>query len=93
MQVKRRLRWNPLIFLRNMAILTVLFVVLATTALSSEKPAQEEEYTIVRQGDTLWGIAIDHNPDTDPRITINTICRLNGLESKQLQPGMRLRLP
>jgi len=93
MQAKRRLRWKPLIFLRNMAILTVLLLVLATTALSSEKPTQNEEYTVVRQGDTLWNIALEHNPNSDPRITVNKICELNSLGSKNLQPGMRLRLP
>lgn len=92
MQAKRRLCWKPLIFLRNMAILTVLLLVLATTALSSEQPAQNEEY-VVRQGDTLWNIAIEHNPKSDPRITVNAICKLNSLESKNLQPGMRLMLP
>lgn len=93
MQVKKRLRWKPLIFLRNMAILSVLFLILATTALSSEKPAQNEKYTVVRQGDTLWNIAIEHDPDSDPRITVNAICKLNCLDSKSLQPGMLLRLP
>lgn len=93
MQVKKRLRWRPLIFLRNMAILSVLFLILATTALSSEKPAQNEEFAVVRPGDTLWNIAVEHNPDCDPRVTVNQICKLNGLASKNLQPGMLLQLP
>jgi len=50
---------------------------------------------IVRQGDTLWGLAQRHGPKhRDIRETIDRIRRLNGLEARaNLQPGERLMIP
>ncbi len=50
-------------------------------------------YTVER-GDTLWEIATEHYPPSeDPRATIETIRRDNGLEGYGIRPGMRLELP
>lgn len=50
---------------------------------------------IVRQGDTLWGLAQRHGPKhRDIRETIDRIRRLNGLEARaNIQPGERLMIP
>ena len=48
----------------------------------------------VEHGDTLWEIATEHYPPSeDPRATIETIRRENGLEGYGIRPGMRLELP
>ena len=48
----------------------------------------------VEHGDTLWKIATEHYPPSeDPRATIETIRRENGLEGYGITPGMRLELP
>ena len=48
----------------------------------------------VEHGDTLWEIAAEHYPPSeDPRATIETIRRENGLEGYGIRPGMRLELP
>ncbi len=60
---------------------------------------------VVQPGDTLWGIAQRAAPGADPRVTIERIVRLNGLDRVDgaggaagaaggaLQPGQRLALP
>jgi hypothetical protein len=48
----------------------------------------------VEHGDTLWELATEHYPPSeDPRATIETIRRENGLEGYGIRPGMRLELP
>ena len=48
----------------------------------------------VAPGDTLWSIVTDHYPPSeDPRIVIEDIRRVNGLQSYRIHPGERLNLP
>ncbi|GAA2583698.1 LysM peptidoglycan-binding domain-containing protein [Actinomadura fulvescens] len=48
---------------------------------------------VVEPGETLWDIASRHNPESDPRRTVDRIIDLNGLSSPVVQPGQQLRLP
>jgi len=47
----------------------------------------------VRRGETLWAIAAQRYPGTDPRLVIPAIERANGLRGPVIQPGVRLVLP
>lgn len=51
------------------------------------------EYVTIHQGDSLWGIAESIAPNGDPRVVIDEIIRLNGLEGAVVEPGQRLALP
>ena len=56
-------------------------------------PATSFEYVTVEHGDSLWGIAESIAPDADPRVVIDEIIRLNGLDGAVVEPGQRLALP
>ncbi|MDQ0895722.1 LysM peptidoglycan-binding domain-containing protein [Agromyces ramosus] len=56
-------------------------------------PATAFEYVTVDRGDSLWGIAEAIAPDADPRVVIDEIIRLNGLDGAVVEPGQRLALP
>ncbi|NYE46414.1 nucleoid-associated protein YgaU [Spinactinospora alkalitolerans] len=51
------------------------------------------ETIVVRDGDTLWGIAEQVRPDDDPRRTVHEIVEINDLTSTTLEPGQKLELP
>lgn len=90
---RRRLRWNPLLFMRNMLILGVIFVALASVAMSGERTPRMETRVVVQPGDTLWSIASRCRPDTDPRQVIDAMMHMNRLSSQTLYPGAVLYLP
>lgn len=58
-----------------------------------ELGARTFEYVTVHQGDSLWAIAESIAPHDDPRVVIDEIIRLNGLEGAMVEPGQRLALP
>lgn len=51
------------------------------------------ETVTVMPGDTLWAIAEDVAPTTDPRTVINEIQKLNALSTGSLQVGQQLAIP
>lgn len=51
------------------------------------------EYVTIDQGDSLWAIAESIAPNGDPRVVIDEIIRLNGLDGAVVEPGQRLALP
>ncbi|NLN19457.1 MAG: LysM peptidoglycan-binding domain-containing protein [Firmicutes bacterium] len=54
----------------------------------------ETQPVVIRPGDTLWRLAIDHGPPgADPRRTVDTIRRINRLSDTDLYPGMILHVP
>ena len=55
--------------------------------------ARTFEYVTVHQGDSLWAIAESVSPHGDPRVVIDEIIRLNGLDDAVVEPGQRLALP
>ena len=48
---------------------------------------------VVRPGDTLWSIAGDLSPGTDPRPVVHAIARANGVDAGSLVPGQQLAIP
>jgi hypothetical protein len=59
----------------------------------AELGARTFEYVTVHQGDSLWAIAESIAPQGDPRVVIDEIIRLNGLDGAVVEPGQRLALP
>lgn len=81
---------------RTLAFLAVIAIVVPTTraaaAGTGARGDERVEAYVVRSGDTLWGIAEEHDLSGDPRSGVQMILRLNpGVTT--LQPGMSLRLP
>lgn len=60
---------------------------------SAASSATSFEYVTVDRGDSLWGIAESIAPHADPRVIIDEIIRLNGLDGAIVEPGQRLALP
>jgi hypothetical protein len=58
----------------------------------SQRPASFE-YVTIGQGDSLWALAESIAPDGDPRVLVDEIIRLNGLDDAVVEPGQRLALP
>ena len=58
----------------------------------SQAPASFE-YVTIGQGDSLWALAESIAPDGDPRVLVDEIIRLNGLDDAVVEPGQRLALP
>ena len=50
-------------------------------------------YVIVDAGASLWEIAVALDPSADPRVVIEDIVRLNGLDDAVIEPGQRLAVP
>lgn len=47
----------------------------------------------VMSGETLWSIAEDVAPDSDPRDVVAEITRLNALENGSVAAGQRIAIP
>ncbi|MGH7609240.1 MAG: LysM peptidoglycan-binding domain-containing protein [Candidatus Dormibacteria bacterium] len=56
-------------------------------------PGPRGPYVLVRPGETLWGIASQRYPQTDPRQAISAIEAANHLDGALITPGERLLLP
>ena len=65
---------------------------LSFTAGSISPPATSHSI-VVQPGQTLWGIATQVAPHTDPRATVQQIIGLNHLASTGLQAGQTLAVP
>jgi len=50
-------------------------------------------YVTVDAGASLWEIAVAVDPSADPRVVIDEIVRLNGLDDVVIEPGQRLAVP
>jgi Tfp pilus assembly protein FimV len=77
------------------ALIVVLLSPLAAGAVrrgeASDGPAQRA--VVVREGDTLWSIALQVQPDQDARATIDAIQQLNQVDAGGLVPGQTLVVP
>ena len=48
----------------------------------------------ITYGDTLWDIASKYkSDDTDVRKAVYDICKVNGIEASDLEPGMTIKVP
>ena len=73
-----------------------LIVSLATGAVSlagTSTTAVPVRYVTVEAGQTLWGIAGEVAPSSDPRETVARIRELNALPSSALQAGQQIAVP
>jgi Tfp pilus assembly protein FimV len=77
------------------ALIAVLLSPLAAGAVrrgeAPDPPAQRA--VVVREGDTLWSIAQQVRPDEDPRVTVEAIVAVNGVDAGALVPGQSLSVP
>jgi len=51
------------------------------------------ETVTAHTGDTLWGVAQQVAPHSDPRDVVDAIVRLNALDQVTLTPGQRIAIP
>lgn len=79
------------IALAAITLLTGLFWGVETIAFSASPVSSGTEY-IVKPGDTLWSIAHNHAPNSDPRRTVEAIRTLNGIGA-DIRPGQQILLP
>ncbi|GAB3041438.1 LysM peptidoglycan-binding domain-containing protein [Sediminivirga luteola] len=66
---------------------------LATGTVDASAGDGTVEYITVGEGDSLWGIASEVSPETDPRDTMLVIAELNSLDSGELHPGQQIAVP
>ncbi|WGW13142.1 LysM peptidoglycan-binding domain-containing protein [Saxibacter everestensis] len=62
-------------------------------AQANSSTAEVVEYVTVQDGQTLWGIASEAAPNSDPRDTITKIVELNQLDGTVVRTGQRLAIP
>lgn len=74
---------------------TSIFGFVNTAAANSQtsSSAANFEYITVSAGQTLWDLAEQVAPNTDPQDWMQDVVNLNGLTSTDLKPGQRLALP
>ena len=78
------------------ALIAVLVSPLAAAAVrpgDAPPAAQPTSVVVVRDGDTLWSIALQARPGEDPRATVLEIQQRNGVDAGSLVPGMTLQVP
>ncbi|MGC1184715.1 MAG: LysM peptidoglycan-binding domain-containing protein [Candidatus Dormiibacterota bacterium] len=85
-------RTGPWGFLLKVAVLTVLLAALMTQVVLGTAGSRGPS-VVVRPGQTLWGIAAQHYPNSDPRTAIAAIESTNHLEGAAITAGERLLLP
>ena len=60
---------------------------------SGESSDVRFQYVTVRAGESLWSLAEDIAPGSDPRDVVSDLLSLNQLSSAGLEPGQRLAVP
>ena len=84
----------PLITLAALVVLGVLILISPHTAnAGNESHGAGTRYVTVQSGDTLWDIAQEVDPKTDPRDTMVQISKLNDLQGSTVKVGQRLEVP
>lgn len=84
-----------LVLLAAVLLLVVFSLGRASSGASSSSAARvARRAVVVQRGETLWQVARRIAPDTDPRITVERIIELNGLDRAGLvRPGQQIVLP
>jgi Tfp pilus assembly protein FimV len=67
----------------------------AVRALGSPEPPTRiaRSSYVVREGDTLWTIALRLAPESDPRPIVDVLSAANGLDAGRIVPGQTLVVP
>jgi nucleoid-associated protein YgaU len=61
--------------------------------LAAPGAAPAVELVTVESGDTLWSIAVEYRPGSDPGSMVDDIAALNGLDGGALRVGSTLQVP
>ena len=84
----------PLITLAALVVLGALILISPHTAnAGNNSQGAGTRYVTVQSGDTLWDIAQEVDPKTDPRDTMVQISKLNDLKGSTVKVGQRLEVP
>jgi hypothetical protein len=84
----------PLITLAALIVLGALILISPHTAnAGNNSQGAGTRYVTVQSGDTLWDIAQEVDPKTDPRDTMVQISKLNDLQGSTVKVGQRLEVP
>ena len=84
----------PLITLATLVVLGALILISPHTAnAGNNSQGAGTRYVTVQSGDTLWDIAQEVDPKTDPRDTMVQISKLNDLQGSTVKVGQRLEVP
>lgn len=87
---------SPVKLVRAFAILAVAlgFTFSSMTgSVAGNQPSAELVYITVQQGDSMWDLAAEYAPNSDPRDWIAEVVLLNALETVDLTPGQQIALP
>ena len=84
----------PLITLAALVVLGAFILISPHTAnAGNNSQGAGTRYVTVQSGDTLWDIAQEVDPKTDPRDTMVQISKLNDLQGSTVKVGQRLEVP
>jgi hypothetical protein len=84
---------RALVLLLLVALLLSAGLALARRADAAADPLVPVRYHVVLPGESLWGIAAELDPSSDPRDTIAELVETNHLPSAAVGAGQRLMLP
>jgi len=68
-------------------------LLLATPGAQAGAEAGEAQVYSVLAGESMWDIAEELAPDSDPRVVIDQLMRSNDLDSTAVHPGQQLVVP
>lgn len=75
------------------ATLVATGLLFATPGAQAGAEAGQATLHTVMPGESLWSIAEDLAPDTDPRISIDRLMVANDLSSAVIEPGTQILIP
>lgn len=85
---------------RRFATLITLFLMISifagliiTVEATSNESFESYKKITVQKGDTLWEIALRLDSESDPRVMIYKIKKLNNLENSYIYEGQELLIP
>lgn len=84
-------RTDKIILISVLSVILVIIGILSSFADSKEE-IHYEKY-VVREGDTLWKLAIKINPEMNPRSIVELIKEKNELNSSMIYVGQILLIP
>jgi len=89
-----RIVLGALITLVVVGLLAVAATLGASRAIASNEAGNADfGYVVVQPGDTLWSVATELDPSSDPRDIIAEIVRLNQLSGSDVQAGEAIAVP